>query len=292
MDNEFIGPRELALAAVGIGMAVLLLLFLQFYKRSRARRAGEERLRIMDSVEGGGKDAPPGTIPFFIASFNGAYARFFRVYCGADELLFVYAGQFFFMIDDDSPRASDQGHWLLRSVKLMFTGLAAVAVLGGFGLAAMFRAVTRSAAENPDGAIDIVMIVFGVIVFCAGIVVIGIPLTLWTITRRCRQLNEMSLDRLRRESELHGKSLRATPDTVKDVKLTLHNSKGDLLPSSQIASMISFKHSSTGYWSIDIRSTRDTRDAIKACVAVWGQEHVQIDQKLLDRLGGSLAESR
>jgi hypothetical protein len=101
----------------------------------------------------------------------------------------------------------------------------------------------------------------------------------------------MTLRQLREESELHPKCLRATKDTVSEFHFALMDQEANLIPSSALGSRMSFKHGPTGRWSIQIRTQRDTKDAINACLAIWGREQVQIEKSLLDRIGGTTAGS-
>jgi hypothetical protein len=285
MDGEFIAPRELILAGVGIGIAIVLLALLSLLQRARLRREGAERLRTLESEAGGASDSPPGSTPFFITCYNGANARFFRVYEGPDELLFVNAGQYFALIDVESVRGTDQRHWLLRSIKLVVIGLAAGAVAAGIGVAAIVRGVARNAANNPEGARDIMLLVFAVIGFLAVTVVVGVPLMLWQVTRRCRQLDPMSLARLRQEAELDRRSFRATPETVADFKVTLLDQRDNFIPSQEIGSTITFKDSVTGRWKIQTKATCDTRAAVQALRSIWGEDCIEVDARLRERLG-------
>lgn len=285
MGDEFIAPRELILAGVGLGIALLLLVFLSLLQTSRRRREGADRLRALESEPGGTSNAPPGTTPFFIACFNGANSRFFRVYQGAGELLFVNAGQYFPLIDVESPRGTDQRHWLLRSMKLVGIALAGGAVAAGIGVAAIVRGVARSAASNPGGARDILLMVFGAIGLLALVVVSVVPLMLWQVTRRCRQLDPMSLARLRQEAELDSKSFRATPETIREFKVTLLDQREHFIPSEEVGSRIAFKDSVAGRWKIETKATRDTRDSLVAIRSIWGAGCVTVDPKLRERLG-------
>lgn len=285
MDGEFIGQRELILGGVGIGVTIVLLVILSLLQTSRAKREGAQRLDKLKEDNSGLADAPRGATPFFVARYQGNNARFFRVYAAANELLFLYAGQYFVLIDAESVRGTDTRPWLLRSAKLIYLGLATLAVGSVIGGAAILRAVARNAAQNPGGARDILTIVGGIIAFLACLVVVGIPLTLWTITRRCRELDEMSLNDLRSQSELHPKSFRATPESVSEINVDLLDQRDNMIPSFEVGCTFTFKHAHKGRWIIQTITTRDTRDAVQALLAAWGQDRVSVDPKLRQRLG-------
>jgi hypothetical protein len=245
--------------------------------------------RLDKADVGDAKDALPGATPFFVACYRGSSARFFRVYFTPVELLFLHAGQYFAIIDAETPRGSDQTHWLLRSVKLVFVALAGGAVAAGIGLAAVVRGVARNAGNNPEGARDILLWVLGIIAFCAVMVVVCVPVLLWQYARRGRQLDALRLSELRELSEIDGQNFRATPESVADLEISPLS--GDAAVPGQIACAISFKHTRTGRWKIETLTTRDTRDAIQAILAVWGQGCVLIDKSLQDRFGNTAVAS-
>ncbi|HET6422993.1 MAG TPA: hypothetical protein VFG20_04875 [Planctomycetaceae bacterium] len=286
MDNEFIGQRELVLGGIGIGAAFVLLVVLSLLQTGRMKREGQVRLDKLKDDNRDADDSPPGMTPFFVARYQGGNARFFRVYQAAGELLFVYAGEYFVLIDPESIRGTDQRHWLLRSVKMVFVGLGAVTIGGGVALAAILRGVARNVHKNPEAAGDIVLIVLGCIAFIAAIAVVGIPLTLWGITKRCRALDAMSLGELRGESELHPKSLRATPETVSEVNVKFLDLSAQFFSGTETACSITFKHATRGKWTIDTLTQADTRAAVQALYAEWGRDKVFVDEKLRARLGG------
>jgi hypothetical protein len=278
-DSVFIPDREMILAAVGIGIALVLLGALAILQHTRRRREGLQRLD--EGNLGSTKDALPGATPFFVACYRGSSARFFRVYFTPAELLFLHAGQYFAIIDAETPRGSDQTHWLLRSVKLVFVALAGGAVAAGIGLAAVIRGVARNAGNNPEGARDILLWVLGIIAFCAVMVVVCVPVLLWQYARRCRQLDALRLSELREMSETDRQNFRATPESVPDLEIT--PLVGDAAVPGQIACAITFKHARTGRWKIETLTTRDTRDAVQAVLTVWGQGRVLMDKSLQDR---------
>jgi F0F1-type ATP synthase membrane subunit c/vacuolar-type H+-ATPase subunit K len=284
MDDVFIAPRELMLGGAGIGITIVLLVILSLLQKSRLRREGEARLQALESEFESESDSLPGSTPFFVTCYTGGNARFFRVYSGRAELLFVNAGQYFALIDAESVRGTDQRHWLLRSVKLVGIGLAGGAVGAAIGVAAIFRAIARNAGKNPEAAGDITWIVFGIVGMFAMVVVVAVPLTLWQVTRRCRQLDPMSLARLRQEAELESKSFRATPVSVTEFRVALLDQRENLIPSQEIGSTISFKDTVTGRWKLETKATCDTRDALRALRSIWGKERVTVDAKLSDRL--------
>jgi hypothetical protein len=288
-DSVFIPDREMILAAVGLGIAVVLLAVLAILQKVRQRREGLERLEATSAEVGPAADLPPGTTPFFVACYRGSSARFFRVYSGPGELLFLHAGQYFAIIDSETARGTDQTHWLLRSVKLVFIALAGGAVAAGIGLAAVLRGMARNAGENPEGARDILLWVLGIIAFCAVMVVVCVPVLLWQYARRCRQLDALRLSELREQSEVDRQNFRATPATVAELAITRIDPEKDGVASGQIGCAISFRHGPTGRWKIETLTTRDTRDAVQAILAVWGAGHVEIDpslQNLFGDLGG------
>jgi hypothetical protein len=286
-DSVFIPDREMILAAVGIGIAVVLVGALAILQQIRRRREGLQRLD--EGNLGNTKDALPGATPFFIACYRGSSARFFRVYFTPVELLFLHAGQYFAIIDAETPRGSDERHWLLRSVKLVFVALAGGSVAAGIGVAALFRAAARNAGKNPEGVRDIFLWVLGIIAFCAVMVVVCVPVLLWQYARRCHQLDALRLSELREQSETDAKNFRATPESVADLEIT--PLVGDAAVPGQIACAISFKHARTGRWKIEMLTTRDTRDAIQAVLAIWGPGLVLIDKSLQDRFGNGAAAS-
>lgn len=289
MDGEFIGQHELILGGIGLGTALILLVILSLLQTGRMKREGQARLDKLREDNAGAGDAPAGATPFFVSRYQGSNSRFFRTYHAAGELLFVYAGEYFVLIDPESIRGTDQRHWLLRSLKMVYFGLGAIAIGGGVALAAIMRGVARNVHKNPEAAGDIVFIVLGVIAFLAAMAIVGIPLTLWGITKRCRALDGMSLGDLRNESELHSKSLRATPETVSEINVTFLDLDQGLLSSRETGCSISFKHATRGKWSIDAITSRDTRAAVQALYAVWGRDQVFVDEKLRARLGDVVA---
>lgn len=72
----------------------------------------------------------------------------------------------------------------------------------------------------------------------------------------------MSLIVVRGEAGPYPKSLRTTPFTVSKLTITLHDSQQDVMPNTDVASVLSSRHTSTGQSSTDIRSSCDTRDVI------------------------------
>ena len=285
MDEEFIGRRELILGGVGLGVALLLLVVLSLLQTSRKRREGAARLAALEADSGDLADAPPGRTPFFVACYNAGKPRFFRAYIGERELLFLNAGQYFALIDVESVRGTDQRHWLLRSVKLISIALGAGAVAAGIGIAAILRGVARGAAQNPGGAFDILQMVFGIVAFLAVMVVVGVPLMLWQVTRRCRQLDQMSLARLRQEAELNPLSFRATPDTAAEFQVALLDQRDNFISSSEVGSTLKFRDSVAGRWKVETKATADTRAALAALRSIWGSDRVAVDADLRKRLG-------
>jgi hypothetical protein len=129
------------------------------------------------------------------------------------------------------------------------------------------------------------LMVFGIIGFLAVMVVVGVPLMLWQVTRRCRQLDPMSLARLRQEAELDPKSFRATPESVSEFHVKLRDQSQNFIASSEIGSLVTFKDAVAGNWKIETNTTGDTQDALQALRSVWGRESVAVDPKLRARLG-------
>jgi hypothetical protein len=284
-DSVFIPDREMILAVVGIGIAVVLLALLAILQKVRQRREGLDRIDQWKEEGGQVADLPPGATPFFVACYRGSSARFFRVYSGPGELLFLHAGQYFAIIDAETARGSDQTHWLLRSVKLIFIALAGGAVAAGIGLAAVLRGVARNAGNNSEGARDILMWVLGIIAFCAVMVVVCVPVLLWQYARRCRQLDALSLSELREQSEVDRQNFRATPATVEELTIARLDSEKDSIAAGQIGCAISFRHGPTGRWKIETFTTRDTKDAIQAILAVWDARLVEIEPSLKNLFG-------
>lgn len=285
MDGEFIGQRELILGGIGIGAAFILLVILSLLQTGRMKREGQSRLDKLKDDNAGAGDAPLGATPFFVSRYQGGNARFFRTFQAANELLFVYAGEYFVLIDPESIRGTDQRHWLLRSLKMVYIGVGAIVIGGGVAMAAIMRGVARNVHKNPEAAGDIVLIVLGVIAFLAVIAIVGIPLTLWGITKRCRKLDDMSLSDLRGEAELNPKSLRATPDTVSEINVKFLDQSAQFFASNETACSITFKHATRGKWTIDTLTKSDTRAAVQALYAVWGRDKVFVDEKLRAQIG-------
>lgn len=285
MDGEFIGQRELILGGIGIGAAIILLVILSLLQTGRMKREGQDRLDKLKEDNAGAGDAPPGATPFFVSRYQGSNSRFFRTYQTSGELLFLYAGEYFVLIDPESIRGTDQRHWLLRSLKMVYVGLGAVAIGGVMVMAVIMRGVARNVHKNPEAAGDIVLIVLGIIAFLAVIAIVGIPLTLWGITKRCRALDDMSLSDLRNESELHPKSLRATPETVSEINVKFFDQSAQFFASNETACSMTFKHATRGKWTIDTLTKNDTRAAVQALYAVWGRDKVFVDEKLRAQIG-------
>lgn len=291
MGGDLDIPREAILAGIGLFIALLLLVFLSLYQQAMKKKSDQAKLKKLDEETSGVADASAGTTPFFIACFRGNNARYFRVYSGVDELLFLYAGQYFVMIDPESPRGTDKQHWLLRSLKMALAALASGAVAAIMVLAIILRAIARNAAQNPNGGGHIITIVMAIIGLLGLLVVIIVPTTLWGITRRCRELDALSLNGLRGQAEIDKRSFRATPDSIKEFKVQLLDQRENFKPSQEVGSIISFKHKPTGRWKIETLTTADTRDAIQAIFAIWDRDQVEIDEKLLARFGELIHEA-
>ena len=275
---------EIVLALIGVGITIVLLAALSVYQQARAKQEKEEKIADLRMATAAAGDAPPGGTPFFIACFRGNNARYFRVYRDRGELLFLYAGPFFAMIDSDTPRGSEHQHWMFRSLKLAGVTLAVGAVGAVMAVLAIARGIAQNVAANPAGAADTFFGVFGIIALIGLVVVILIPISLWSMNRRALQLDALPLSGLREEAETNERSFRAGPDTVSELKLALLDQRQNFRPSEEIGCVMSFRHVKTGRWKIETLATRDTRDALAAIEAVWPPEAVTVDEALTERL--------
>lgn len=275
---------EIILALIGVGITILLLAAFSIYQQGRAKREKEEKVADLRIATAAAGDAAPGETPFFIGCFRGNNARYFRVYRDSAELLFLCAGQYFVMIEPDTPRGSDHQHWLFRSLKLAGVTLAIGAVASVMAVLAIARGIAQNVAANPAAAADTFLGVFGIIALIGLVVVILIPSTLWSMNRRAEQLDALPLSGLREEAETHDRSFRASPETVSELTLTLLDQRDRFRPTDEVGCIIAFRHAKSGRWKIETLATRDTRDALDAVQSLWSPEAVTIDEALLKRL--------
>lgn len=270
---------EIVYAAIGIGITLILLVFLSLYQTSRASRLKDEKIQAMRKANLAKDDVAPGETPFFIACFRGNNGRFFRVYPVDNELLFLAAGPFFAMIDADQPRGTDERHWMLRSVKMLAVTVGSGAVAAFMVIAVILRAMARNAGFSAD----IMFLTFGIIAFLAIGLVILVPASLWRITRRAEELDALPQSGLREQAEVDKWSFRATPENVSNLKLALLDQRQNFKPTDEVGCIMSFKHAPTGRWKIETLTTDDTRSAIGAVRRLWGAAF-ELDDQLVARL--------
>lgn len=270
-----------------LGLLLGLLIFLAIYQQTLARNAQaakKKKLREESSTE---YELPPGKTPFFVARFNGYGARFFRVYADQGQLLFLMAGPYFIMIDAEAPRGESKSHWLVRSLKLLAITLASGAVASLLAIMAIGRAISQS-ASGFEGSGHVILVVLGVICLLALVNAVFIPSVLWLIDQRGKMLDSLPLSGLREIPHLESKSFIATPANVTKLSITLLDQRENFRPSDEVGSTLKFNHGPTGTWKIETLTTRDTRAVIEMVHAVWGQDKVQVDQALIDRLARAL----
>ncbi|HEV7282064.1 MAG TPA: hypothetical protein VGN57_17815 [Pirellulaceae bacterium] len=272
------------LAAVGVGIAVVLLAFLSIYQQAAAKRKKQATVETVRATTADAKDVPPGKTPFFIACYLGNNARFFRVYRTPGELLFLYAGPYYAMIDAETPRGSDSRHWTLRSMRMLGIALASGGVAALIAIAVISLAVVRNPYENPVGAVHVLLGVLGIVALLAIVVTVATPTVVWWMTKRAAELDAMSLNQLREHAAVQEKSFRAARENVTELKISPLEPPQGFGALAEIRVALSFKHAPTGRWKIETLTTQDSRDAVGAALALWGRERVQVDERLLERL--------
>lgn len=270
------------LAAVGVGIAIVLLAVLSVYQQALAKSKKQATVETVRSAIAGAKDVPAGKTPFFIACYLGNNARFFRVYRAPGELLFLYAGPYYAMIDAETPRGNDSRHWALRSMRMVGIALASGGVAALIGIAVISLAIVRNPYGNPVGAVHILLGALGIVGLLAVAVTVATPAIVWWMTKRGAELDAMSLNQLREHAAVHEKSFRAAPENVSELKISPLDPKFGF--GGEIRVALSFKHVPTGRWKIETLTTQDSRDAVGAALALWGRDRVSVDDSLLQRL--------
>jgi hypothetical protein len=262
---------------VGIGLAIVMLAGLSIYQTTRAGRLKEAKAQAVREATSGAADAAPGTTPYFIACFRGNNARYFRVYTDDGGLLFLYAGPYFAMIDPDTPRGTDERHWLLRSVRLVAITLAAGAVGAVIAVALILIALAPGGRANPAAATSVMLGMAALLGFLAlGAMRLG-PWTMWWMTRRGEELDAMSRRELREHAETHELSFGATRDSVSEVKITLLEPDEVWLAKNEIGVKLDFQHAPTGRWKIQTLTTRDTCDAVQVFSTLLDADQIHTD---------------
>jgi hypothetical protein len=102
----------------------------------------------------------------------------------------------------------------LQASGILIAGLATGSVIAIGALAVIGRAVARKAADNPEGASDIMLWVLGIIAFVAVMFIIIAPRAVWRIVQRGRELTALPLSGLSEQAQTHALSFRATPENA------------------------------------------------------------------------------
>lgn len=278
---------ELIMAIAGIALAFVGLAVLAVLQQTRIKREKQEKAQAMKSATAMAPDAVAGRTPFFVARYRGNKARFFRVYSGANELLFLYAGPFIIMIDPETVRGTDRRHWLAQSARLLRAGLAVGGVAAIAAVAVIVRGIARNAGSNPEAAGDILLGVLGIAGLLAVGLILVLPAVVWRIMRRGAELDALSLAGLREQAATHDWSFRATADNLSDVRFNYLDPPTNS-GQTEIGAILSLHHKPTGKWRIETTTTRDTNAAIAAFREVLGSEAVEVELGLEGRLSGKL----
>lgn len=264
---------ELILAIIGIGFAVTALGALSLAQQARIKREKEEkRKKVLASKHATGAPLKP----FFVAQYRGSKARFFRVYPDEDAFLFINAGPFMIMIDAETVRGEDRRHWIVQSAKLLAAGLAIGVVVAGAIIFTVGRGLTQN--NNPEAAGSVLYGLIGLAVLLVVGFAVALPLVVWRIARRGAELDALPPDGLRAEAETE-LSFRADHNSFFDIKFAPLEQSGD-----EVGATLTFRHKPTGNWTIELTTTRDARAALDEFYDAFGDEIVQIDEKLQQRL--------
>ena len=272
------------LAIAGIVFAIVAFGGLSIYQTLRQKRQAREKLEVMRRAAAGAVDAPPGSTPFFVARFMGNKPRFFRVYGDQDSLLFLHTGPCYAIFDAEIARGSNRSHWILQAGNVVVAGLAAGTVMALFALGMVGKAVFRNAGKNPEAAVDIMSIMFGIIAFMAVMFLLLAPGIVWRIVQRGRELSALPLSGLREQSETHPLSFRATPNNLSEIAIMPLD-----LDNGHICAKLTFRHTPTGKWKIETTKSQDTLAAIEEFERVFGRAIVDVDYSLRQRLPASLS---
>lgn len=262
---------ELILAIIGIGFAVIALGALSLVQQARLKREKEEK-RKKALAETHSTGAP--LKPFFVARYRGSKARFLRVYPDEDAFLFINAGPFMVLIAAETVRGEDHRHWLVQSAKLLAAGLAIGTVVAGV----IVFSVGRGLAPNNNEGDPVMYGLIGLAALLACGFSVALPLMVWRIARRATELDAMSPDGLRAEAETE-LSFRANHSDFFDIKFAPREQSGE-----EVGATLTFRHKPTGNWTIELTTTRDTRAALDEFYDAFGDEVMQIDAALQQRL--------
>jgi hypothetical protein len=140
--------------------------------------------------------------------------------------------------------------------------------------------VLRNAADNPEGAGDIMLWVLGIIAFVAVMFVVIAPGIVWRVVQRGRELDGLALSGLREQAETHPLSFRATPENTTDIKIQHLDDE----TSKELSATLVFRHKPTGKWKIETVRTQDTGAAVRAFRQLFGPEAVAVDYVVEQRL--------
>ncbi|MFO0866449.1 MAG: hypothetical protein U0744_17690 [Gemmataceae bacterium] len=274
--------KEMILAAVGIGITLVLLVILSLLQTKRGKKEKADQLLAVQQANLGLDDAAPGSLPYFIACYRGSSARYFRVYSEPAGLLFLYAGPYLVMIDPETPRGADRRHWMLRSLKMLAITLASGAVGALMIVAVIARGISRNVHRNPAAAADVMFGVFLLIALAAIAIVIIVPSVLWRMTKRGAELDAASLSRLRELAETEEWSFRATQANVTDASMTLLNSDQQQFGKDEVGANLKFRHDPSGKWNIETLVSHDTEAALEAMAQQLPQ--MTIEPEIPERL--------
>jgi hypothetical protein len=231
---------------------------------------------------GRGAPAPePGSGPkFFLAVYQSGLrgSRIYRVYPGADDLLFLCAGPIVVFMDVETARKVDPTHWAIKAASALGTGL--VAAAGGLLVLAvvLLRLLLPTARNDPTQTANLLALL-GVVAACTLVfLVVALGASVRKLTKRVEQLDSLKEDQLHKEVARDSWNFRVTAGDVSDVRIDPLEQRGVLGASKdRKAARLSFRHASTGTWKLNLVRPRDTRAAVRAFCHLLGRNKVAVN---------------